>query len=71
MHDAKRKEYEDKLVGRKIVKINWSDEPCVGQPADSNEIGTLELEDGTIVAFHASGQVDVDVVWIEIEEIRQ
>jgi hypothetical protein len=67
MHEQERKKYEDRIQGKKIVGILWSDRPLFGR-IDVNQIAGLELEGGEVISFNASGQIDVDVVWLELED---
>ncbi len=62
-------ELERLLVGRTIVGVEWKDECWVGRTGDGwdGEVGAFILDDGARVSFSASGQVDVDDVWLAVE----
>ncbi len=57
---------EARIVGRRIRRVIWSNRPCLGA-IDDNQVAGFELDTGEIISLSASGQIDVDVVWLEVE----
>ena len=65
-----RERYEARLVGRTIARVIWSNETVVGEPPTAEQVAGFELDGGEVVSFQASGQVDVDAVWLHVEGVE-
>lgn len=66
-----RAKYEQAMIGKTIKAVVWSNQVLFrAGDVDANQIAGFELDDDTTVYFTASGQIDVDRVWVDIEGIE-
>lgn len=66
--DEQRRVFQQKIVGKMITAIVWNDAPLFNEVAEAGQVSGFVLSDGSYIYLSASGQIDIDRVWLDVEE---
>jgi len=63
-------EFRRFVEGKKISGVSFREKDCFGTPVLKTELSieSIFLEGGLEINFHASGQINVDEVWVSISD---
>lgn len=68
MEDLSRNEFSEKLKGKRIKEINYSDNDGLFDVSDEICIESIVFEDGSKLYLHGSFDIDISGVWGKFEE---